>query len=138
MTTFLESISSSLDSAKETRVVFGKLFDVTINLIDQNTTALHFIYQNIFNVDLDEDSKHLRSQVIDTLTDFLNAGQKSQIFVKSNVQAQIALLTGSLSMMANFSWIGKNIDHQTAPDQATILSLKNQLWNGLTNKQTVF
>lgn len=135
---FLDSICNSIQQESETKSIFDRLFNITIELIDDNTTAMHFIYQNIFNVDLNTESKDLRSKVISTLTEFLEAGQKDGTFIKAGVQSQIALLTGSLSMMANFSWIGENVETAVSPDSSTILDLKNQVWNGLIGENKTF
>ena len=135
---FWKSIGPILQSDFTTKDKFSQVFDTAINLIDENTTALHFVYQNIFNHDLNDISEHLRSSLLEKVSQFLHDGQQDGTFSERNIDSQIALFTGSLIMMVNFMWIGKHVDDETVLGNESRIDLKNQIWHALTNSQNVF
>ena len=129
-------IQEDLQTDQPIKKRFNQFFDQSVALVNGNPTALHFIYQNSFNEDLDDTSRKLRRQIIERVTAFIKEGQQQQILVAVEPMTQLALLIGSLSMMANFVWISQDVD-QSSVDPKALTELKIQVWNGLsTNRQS--
>lgn len=135
---FSSSLSDIFQKNSSIKEMYDAVFTVSSEFIRNNTTAVQFLYGNIFNPDLDEESIQIRKATTNLIMNFLKKGQTAGTFIKSDVCTQMSLLIGSLSMIGNFYWISKNVQDVKVPDNADIRNLKNQVWNGLTNSQTTF